>query len=371
MNDSRQIILSCNPESDDLALRELRQALPSARLAAELEPGVLLITPEEDAKASDSPFAALAAIWRAEPPIFVRHIAPVDAVQDLEGDADDVIRLRDATVEKIAPYIDAALSFSVQARVLPEHLAYRPYDLNTRISEAVAAQTGAALNVREPDQVISLTVAAVNGRTKGFLGVSAVEDNLSAWMGGMRRFAREPEQVSRSEFKLLEALDTFRLHLAPRGVALDLGAAPGGWTRVLRAHGLYVTAVDPAELDSRLRHDTGIRHKRMSAETYLHGELEPFDVIANDMRMDARDSSRLMDRFADWLRPGGFALMTLKLPEQGRLDVLEYALSILRERYVVAGARQLFHNRSEITVYLLPGPSPRDGRRTGERVQAR
>jgi 23S rRNA (cytidine2498-2'-O)-methyltransferase len=225
--------------------------------------------------------------------------------------------------------------------------------------------------VREPEQVISVTVAAAEGQVTGYLGISAVEDNLSAWTGGMRRFAREPEQVSRSEFKLLEALDTFHLHLASRGVALDLGAAPGGWTRILRAHGLYVTAVDPAELDPRLRHDTGIRHKRMSAETFLHGEPEQFDVIANDMRMDARDSSRLMDRFADWLRPGGYALMTLKLPEQGRLEVVDYSMRILRERYLVAGARQLFHNRSEITVYLLPGPPPRDGRRTGERVQAR
>ncbi|MCC7205755.1 MAG: 50S rRNA methyltransferase [Anaerolineae bacterium] len=371
MSESRLIILTCNPESDDLALREARQALPGARLAAELEPGVLLIAPGEGSESAQNPFAALAAVWRDAPPIFARHIAPVDLVEALHGDADDVARLRDAVTAQLAPLIDAAQSFSVQARVLPEHLPYRPYDLNTAISEAVAGRTGADLDVREPEQVISVTVASVDGQMRGYLGVSAVEDNLSAWTGGMRRFAREPQQVSRSEFKLLEALDTFRLHLVPRGLALDLGAAPGGWTRILRAAGMYVTAVDPAELDPRLRHDTGIRHKRMSAETFLHGEPEPFDVIANDMRMDARDSSRLMLRFADWLRPGGFAVMTLKLPEQGRLDVLDAALRILRERYVVAGARQLFHNRSEITVYLLPGPTAHDGRRTGERARVR
>jgi 23S rRNA C2498 (ribose-2'-O)-methylase RlmM len=33
---------------------------------------------------------------------------------------------------------------------------------------------------------------------------------------------------------------------------------------------------------------------------------------------------------------------------------LEHALDVLRSASTVAGARQLFHNRSEITLYLRP-----------------
>src|SRR5207245_5904296 len=87
---------------------------------------------------------------------------------------------------------------------------------------------------------------------KAYLGISTVEENLSDWPGGMRHFAQTPEQISRSEFKLLEALEVFGVTLPSGGRALDLGAAPGGWTRLLLEAGLRVVAVDPANLDPRL-----------------------------------------------------------------------------------------------------------------------
>jgi 23S rRNA (cytidine2498-2'-O)-methyltransferase len=187
-----------------------------------------------------------------------------------------------------------------------------------------------------------------------YAGISLAVHNLSDWAGGVRRFAREPEQISRAEFKLLEALEWFRLELPPRGIALDLGAAPGGWARVLRQHEQYVTAVDPAALHPSLQTDKNVRHLRMTAETYLKQEPDLYDVIVNDMRLDARDSARLMVAFAPYLRPHGRALMTLKLPEKARPSLIEHSFTILQHAFIIAGARQLFHNRSEITVCLKP-----------------
>ncbi|MCB0092383.1 MAG: hypothetical protein KDE54_31055, partial [Caldilineaceae bacterium] len=138
------------------------------------------------------------------------------------------------------------------------------------------------------------------------------------------------------------------------GVALDLGAAPGGWTRVLRGLDQYVTAVDPAELDPRVKADRSVRHKRITAEAYLADEPDTFDVIVNDIRMDARDSARLMDAYARQLYADGLALVTLKLPGQNRQSILNEALQILAHSYKIRGVRQLFHNRSEVTVYLIP-----------------
>ncbi len=187
-----------------------------------------------------------------------------------------------------------------------------------------------------------------------FAGVSLASQNLSDWAGGMRRFRRDPDRISRSEFKLLEAFEVFDVDLPPRGVALDLGSSPGGWAHVLRQHEQYVTAVDPGELDSRVASDSGVRHKRMTAEKYLAREPDTFDIIVNDMRMDARDSARLMVDYAGQLYRHGLAIMTLKLPEHDRQAVIDKAFGILRRRYEIAGARQLFHNRSEITVLLKP-----------------
>ena len=293
------------------------------------------------------------------------------------ADVADVSRLADFLCEgpeSLAAAIDPTLSFSVQTRLLAD-LPYKPFDVNNALAERVALVAGALLDVRSPQQVLSVVCATLPVAAAALLGargvhhpphfagqfallgVSAARHNLSNWAGGMRRFAREEGQISRAEFKLLEALEIFGIELPPHGVALDLGASPGGWTRVLRQRDQYVTAVDPGELDPRLATDRGVRHKRLTAEEYLRSEPDQFDLIVNDMRMDGRDSARLMVAFARQLYPHGFVLMTLKLPEAKREPVLDHAFHILRQAYEIVAARQLFHNRSEITLYLRPRPT--------------
>ena len=335
------LCLTADPDFLDLALAELRAAAPNAEIQAELEPGLLLVAGVD--------FFELAEGWRAQPPIFVRHICPVMAVYELAGSAEDLERLQEQIVADFGPLLDPEFSFSIQTRVQPG-LPYKPFDINKPVSAALSQATGAPLDVRHPAQILSIVIA--QSSIFAFVGLSLPVHNLSDWAGGKRRFAREPGRVSRAEFKLLEALETFGIELPPRGVALDLGASPGGWTRVLRQREQYVTAIDPGALDPRVAADPRVRHLRMLAEAYLAAEPDRFDVIVNDMRMDARDSARLMAAYADQLYPGGVAIMTLKLPEHNRDHILHHAFSILRQRYEIAGARHLFHNRSEITVYL-------------------
>lgn len=359
-------VASADEESWPLAHEEVKAAT-SIRSGVELGPGVWLM----DAALS---FGELAAKWQEQPPIFVRHIHPVQRVLGLAGGADDPESLvaRVMADGAVSAALDSSQTFSVQSRVLAE-LPYKPFALNDPLSKALAEATGAPVDVRAPQQIVSLTAARpasgfeLAARRAGLFpkgerndgvaawaltGVSRAEENLSNWAGGMHRFAREEGQVSRSEFKLLEAFDVFAIRLPGHGVALDLGASPGGWTRILRQRGQYVTAVDPGELDPRVAADKGVRHKRMTAEEYLRGEPDSFDVIVNDMRMDARDSARLMLAYARHLYANGIVIMTLKLPQSGALPILRSALEILGREYRIEGARQLFHNRSEVTVYL-------------------
>ncbi len=362
-----QAILTAQPDFVDLALEELQAGATDARMVAELAPGVLLVAFAES-------FWELADHWQHHPPIFVRHICPVDATAPLVGDeAADLALLEEVVREEFAPLIDPELPFSVQTRVLAR-LPYRPFQVNRALSQLIQEAAGAPLDVRNPVQVLSVVCAEtppvlnLDAPYVAFLGLSLAQQNLSDWAGGERRFAREKEQVSRSEFKLLEALEAFGVDLPPRGVALDLGASPGGWTRVLRQRQQYVTAVDPGELDPRLAQDKGVRHLRMTAEEYLANEPDTFDIIVNDMRMDARDSARLMVAYARHLYPHGLAIMTFKLPERNRRPVLDHAFNILRQAYDILGARQLFHNRSEITVFLRKKRRPEQAAQ--ERPQA-
>lgn len=333
----------------------------------EIAPGVWLLL-------SRKPAPRVAELWQSAPPIFVRHMHPVHAAFPLAGVAEDApaVAAEGADDGRITRRLDPALPFSVQTRIFGGHPS-KPFDWNQPVASALKEAVGAPMDVREPEQVLSITVAELPGAWANLLGrqallasgtarpgegawalvgVSPVAQNLSDWMGGMRRFAREEGQVSRSEFKLLEALELFGVTLPEHGVALDLGAAPGGWTRLLRAAGQYVTAVDPAELDPRVASDAGVRYKRLTAEVYLRHDSDQFDLIVNDMRMDARDSARLMVKYAPRLYMSGLAIMTLKLPAIGRSAVLEEAFTILRRAWVITHARQLFHNRSEITVAL-------------------
>lgn len=344
-----QYIVTCDEHSVDLALKEVQAVDRKATVAQEFAPGVLLIN-------GALSFAELAAAWAERPPIFVRHVNPVQSVLYCDEGAAWQPLLEVAATGEILPYLELTLPFSVQSRIFP-HLTFKPFEVNQVVAEVGVEQFGLALDVREPQQVVSVVARSDENEPAIFyLGASLARHNLSDWAGGMRRFAREEGQISRSEFKLLEAIETFNLELPARGTALDLGASPGGWTRVLRNFEQYVTAIDPGDLDARLSSDRGVRHRRMTAEAYLASEPDPFDIIVNDMRMDGRDSARLMVSYARLLYPHGWALMTVKLPEQKREPILEHVFSILKSAYTIAGARQLFHNRSEITIWLRPKP---------------
>jgi 23S rRNA (cytidine2498-2'-O)-methyltransferase len=141
----------------------------------------------------------------------------------------------------------------------------------------------------------------------------------------------------------------------PNASALDLGAAPGGWSKVLLDAGCRVTAVDPGALDVRLAHP---RLSYICATAQRFFAAQPagttFDIIVNDMKMDMYDSVRIMLDAAHLLSPGGTAVMTLKLTKGQGLSKINKALDLLAKKYRVADARQLFHNRDEVTVLLLP-----------------
>ena len=331
------LIATADTAFTKMALAELETA--NGQIIAELAPGIWAVHLSGD-------FFALAEQWRQQPPIFVRHICPVQTVVPLANGVDEMI---ETAVTTFTHLLEPDWPFSVQTRVLGE-LATRPYEVNKPLSDQLAAASGTPLDVRTPFQILSVVLAG----TEAYLGLSLAVNNLSDWAGGVRRFAREPEQISRAEFKLLEALETFKIELPPRGRALDLGAAPGGWTRVLRQKDQYVTAVDPAWLHPTLQKDKSVRHLRLTAEEYLEQYPDTYDIIANDMRLDARDSARLMVGYGRYLYPHGLAIITLKLPEKKYQSALNHGLNILRQGYTIAGARQLFHNRSEVTVYLKP-----------------
>ena len=336
-----QFIFTADPDAARYAWQEVRRADRPAELLDWLAPGVGRV--QLSAGWSD-----LLEAFDRRPPVFIRHICPVQTSAQLNGQRDDLEQLAEVATP-LLNQVETDLSFSVQTRLLDSDLPYGRFNVNQRLA-ALLETSGATLDVKQPGQVLSVVCT----RTRAYLGLSRPEQNMSDWAGGERRFKREAGQITRSEFKLLEALDVFQLELPAGGLALDLGAAPGGWTRILRRHAMQVVAIDPADLHPDIAADPAVTHVRALAHDYLSGPGAGrlFDVILNDMRIDARDSARLMVATADRLQANGLALVTLKLPTLRMDQVAAHALNLLRDRFQILNARQLFHNRREITVAL-------------------
>ncbi len=344
-------IISADPQFLPLAIEELDGRCKQLRRQVTLADGV-------EAISFKGSFAALGEQLRQHRPIFLRHIMPVEQTVELSGDPQDIDLLRKTVRTQFSEEFATGSTFSIQTRIISQQLSYKAFAVNRALSDTVSQQSGAQLDVRNPHQIISCVIADLDNRPVAFLGYSLADHNLSNWAGGERRFKREKGQLSRAEFKLLEAIEWFQINVPEQGEALDLGAAPGGWSRVLRLQqpGLKVVAVDPAALHPSLAQDRMVDHVRLHADHFYNSLLgdERFVMIVNDMRLDARDSAEMMLTFSGHLAADGCALMTIKLPQYHPQQRLQTTLRILGRRYNIIGVKQLFHNRSEVTAFLVP-----------------
>ncbi|WP_097461161.1 23S rRNA (cytidine(2498)-2'-O)-methyltransferase RlmM [Mangrovitalea sediminis] len=185
--------------------------------------------------------------------------------------------------------------------------------------------------------------------------------NRSPFIAGRTRLRMPPEAPSRSTLKLEEAWHLFIgkerwFDLLGGGAkAVDLGAAPGGWTWQLVQQGMRVTAVDNGPMDPALMATGQVTH--VQADGYVWKPVRAVDWLVCDIVDKPRRTLHLM---LEWLssRLCRYAIFNLKLPMKQRYaewclcrDLLE---SGLQEAGINARiqARQLYHDREEITCFV-------------------
>jgi 23S rRNA (cytidine2498-2'-O)-methyltransferase len=292
--------------------------------------------------------AQVAEACRRHPLVFIRHLMrEVRRLPPMHGpDAPQVIA---EAVLALAREHEAPTTFALHVwlSVGTPPPGFRPDELWRAIAETL---TGAGYTVTRGNQDMIVSVCVTPAGV--ILGYNARADALADWPGGRVGLARSAAQISRAEFKLEELFTLYPLTLPSQGIVLDLGASPGGWARIMRTRGLAVWAVDPARLDPRLASDRGLHYAQMTAAAFLAQTRTYFDLILNDMRMDANLSCQQMIAAAPRLRPDGYAIITLKLPVQRPRAEVARAFGILERAYTVVFARQLFHNRHEVTVVV-------------------
>lgn len=191
-------------------------------------------------------------------------------------------------------------------------------------------------------------------------GISPV-DNSSASIMGITRLKMPAAAPSRSTLKMDEAIQWFltsqqQAELFKGGMtAVDLGAAPGGWTWQLVQRGCLVTAIDNGPMQEKLMKTGMIEHLKTDAFTYT--PAKKVDWLVCDMAERPLHVSRLIAR---WFSSGlcNNAIFNLKLPMKKRFANVQECINLLHQKLSQANiqytiqAKQLYHDREEITVCI-------------------
>jgi hypothetical protein len=190
------------------------------------------------------------------------------------------------------------------------------------------------------------------------------------WPGGVHRVPDDPLAPSRSYAKIEEAFEVMGVSPQAGESAVDLGAAPGGWSWAFVKRGCRVVAVDNGPMRLKSLGDWGgeLEHVRQDGMTFA--PARPVDWLASDMLIAPGPALGLVRRWhrAGWARR---MVVNFKLPQQhplAALDPVRESLDALPGfRYRL---RQLYHDRREVTLMAecdtppgRPGDAGRHARR--------
>lgn len=155
---------------------------------------------------------------------------------------------------------------------------------------------------------------------------------------------------SRAYLKLWEAITRLGTIPAAGQTALDLGAAPGGWTWVLARLGVRVTGVDKAPPDPAVAAMPGVAWRMESAFALDPRAEPPVDWLVCDVVAYPVRTLRLV---TDWIAAGAARRVIATVKFQGETD-----FAAADAFAAIPGGRlmHLAHNRHELT-FVWPSPS--------------
>jgi len=217
------------------------------------------------------------------------------------------------------------------------------------------------LTALESNKRPTLHLFMLNGRT-AILGYS-YSYNQSPWPMGIPRLRMPSGAPSRSTLKLDEAFQTFvpeyeREERLQSGLnAVDLGAAPGGWTYQLVKRGMMVQAVDNGPMAEHLMETGQVKHIREDGFKYRPKKFNVHWLVCDMVEKPAR----VGELMTAWLIEGYCkeAIFNLKLPMKKRYALLKGYLDSMTTQLTEQGrgrfelqAKHLYHDREEVTVHV-------------------
>lgn len=204
------------------------------------------------------------------------------------------------------------------------------------------------------------------GKEGLFCGMQTPRQCQGFFPGGSLFIDRDaPDSISRAGAKIAEALHYLRLYRPPLAEGshwLELGASPGGMTSELLDRKQRVTAIDRAPLDKRLDGVAGLNAILADVAEFRPSDGTRLDAILSDLNGPPEESIAHVARIAEFLRPEGLVVFTLKVP---RIESLEEPCTLFNEMVETASRANLrlftethlTGNRHEFTLFFEKRPS--------------
>lgn len=337
---------------------------------------------------------AMSAIGKS-PPVFIDFFIPVDEILEKVGSG--YMRVCDC----LARILSKKKSFRIEVKEVHAGLSERAKSIEVFLGRRLE-NIGFHADLKKPE-VMAYVVFLKGSAIIGHIGADKAGMVLDRFRSANKEIG---ETVNRSEFKMKEAVEFFGIDLTGMDKALDIGAAPGGWTHCLSMHGIKVVAVDSGMLDygklskdkrvmiltgenevEELRdqiHSQGlggrvkveaICAKSLNFEdcdiVHVKTNLQPsknigalrklgkFDLLTIDTNTQPEESAVMADSLAGTLNEGARLVMTMKLMT---MSINMHSVAVRRElskHYSSIRVKKLPHNRRELTVYArFKGESP-------------
>ncbi len=295
-------------------------------------------------------------------PVFVYNIFPLGRVSDIE--ASDY---RNSIYEAVLPVLPRKGSVKIECFDVNCKTEYSAKDIEVYIGQRME-EDGYDVSILDPDYLVYPVL--INRRA--YVGVLKYGDMEKKFINPERHYHQfSKEAISRSELKLIQAFDDFET--GGRGIALDLGAAPGGWSDFLAKSGYKVIAVDNGELDYGALEKRGFRVKVAEGGKALQDDLRENDIvhiksnaknvseldgikvdlIVNDMNMEPSDSVAVLLPFLEIASKNAELIMTIKCIDRKAEKFIAKAKKALGGHFKITGLRVLPSNRQELTLHAV------------------
>lgn len=244
-------------------------------------------------------------------------------------------------------------NFAVRCKRRGSH-SFSSKDVEVEVGNMLT-EKGAEVDLKRPGTVLWVDII----QEQAHLSVLSPEDIVKKTPKVKRRWKKGERPVSRAELKIREVIQAFPEIFEENKNALDIGAAPGGWTKAMAARLKKVIAVDRAELDSEVRALENVVHIKERAEDLNLDEK--VDIICNDANLLHMQSAEISLKLAEkYLKRGGALIHTVKLgtvPKTGKLAAksLNHAIKEVKKEFERAGIRTRtrklqYNTRNETTI---------------------